>query len=145
MNTTVYRIKEFFINNKKTVLIVAGCVVVVGIVVALVLIFRNPSQNISSEQLQQSVEQETGELTTNVGEKMTLPTDETPIISTVEDKTQLEGEIFKDAENGDKVLIYQEAGLMVVYRESTKEIIATGSVKTGSIEDNSDVPAGVDQ
>lgn len=144
-NRTIYHIKEFINSNKRLLMIIAGVVVVIGLAVALISIFWNPSQNYNSEQLQQVVETETEQLTTNINDKMELP-DETPIINTVTDKSQLTGELFKDAENGDKVLFYDNAGLIVIYREQTKEIIASGPAKSGSVTDSEgDVPVGVDQ
>ena len=64
-------------------------------------------------------------LTDTVGELITLPTDEEPAIATVSDKNQLGNQVFfANAENGDKVLIYQRSKKVILYRPSTGKIIA---------------------
>lgn len=138
--------RHIFQNRTTIITIACAAVAIAGLVVVLVLVSRNFSQsNGSSEQLQQVVEEQTGKLTEEVGEIMTLP-EGTPVLMTISDKSQLTDEIFKDAENGDKILVYEDAGVLVVYRESTKEIIATGKVKSGSIENNdSNLPKGVEE
>lgn len=59
-----------------------------------------------------------------VGSMLELPADETPTLATVSDKTKLEDQpFFKKSANGDKVLIYADAGRAILYRPSTKKII----------------------
>lgn len=61
-----------------------------------------------------------------------LPT-ETPTLATVSDVDKLRAQVFfKDAENGDKVLIYQKAGTAILYRPSTKKVIEFAPVNTAS-------------
>ncbi len=71
-----------------------------------------------------------------VGRLMLLPTDETPTYGTVADKTKLSTQtFFKQAENGDEVLIYEKAQLTILYRPSINKIVNVGPVvsgKTGS-------------
>ncbi|MDL2327355.1 hypothetical protein LJC64_01675 [Ruminococcaceae bacterium OttesenSCG-928-A11] len=143
VNKIANRFITFVSNNKKKVAIASTIIIIVGVVVGLAISFLIPKP-LSSIELQQSIEQQTEKLTTSIGSKVDLP-DETPIVSRVTDKTLLEGEIFEKAENDDKVLIYSEARLMVIYRESTDEIIATGPVGTAPVEGKNNVPTGVDQ
>lgn len=121
---------------------VVGVLVLAGAIIAVLLISQQPNPTQNSEQIQEVVEEDTKKLTTDVSQLMTLP-DETPVLMTVTDKTLLQDEIFKNAENGDRVMIYQEAGVMVIYRERTNEIIASGTVSTGSIEESNIIPTGV--
>lgn len=137
------KFKQFVLENKR-VLIIIGVIIVAGLATLLIVNLIN-NQPQSSEELQQNVEQQTEQIITNIGSEIILPDDETPIMSIIVDKSQLEGDIFENAQDGDKVLIYENAGLMVVYRESTNEIIATGPVGTGSVGQDNNVPAGVDQ
>lgn len=54
-----------------------------------------------------------------------MPTDETPTIATVVDKTKNEDDQFlKSAENGDKIIIFPKNKKKFLYRESTNQIIA---------------------
>src|SRR5579862_7460225 len=55
----------------------------------------------------------------SVGKLMVLPTNETPTIATVSDKSKLSGQpFFANAQNGDKVLIYSKSQKAILYRPS---------------------------
>lgn len=76
-----------------------------------------------------------------VGRLVLLPEGETPTLATVTDKQLLSGQDFyKNAENGDKVLIYAVAKKAFLYRPSTNKIIEIAPVTvdtqtaTGSAE-----------
>jgi len=72
---------------------------------------------------------EVNALVAKVSKLMVLPTDETPTIATVTDVNAIkEQPFFAQAQNGDKVLIYQNAGEAILYRESENKIIKFGAV-----------------
>ncbi|MEI6649804.1 MAG: hypothetical protein WCL23_00020 [Candidatus Moraniibacteriota bacterium] len=86
------------------------------------------------------VASEIEELVSRIDAVMELPKGETPTLATVTDKTRLSGqEFFKNAENGDKVLIYESSGKAIVYRPSTGRImnVAAVNVGNGSVEQKS--------
>lgn len=65
-----------------------------------------------------------------------LPGGETPTIATVSDAEKLKGQnFFKNAENGDKVLIYAKAGKALLYRYTTKKVIEYSNVNLGNNSD----------
>lgn len=65
--------------------------------------------------------QELADLTETIGAMLELPTDETPTLATVTDRDKLaEQPFFRKAENGDKVLIYQESGRAILFRPGVK-------------------------
>lgn len=71
-------------------------------------------------------------LSAKVGKLMQLP-DETPTVATVQDASKLKGQdFFKDAKNGDKVLIFTSAKKAVIYRESDNKIINSGPIVLNS-------------
>lgn len=75
---------------------------------------------------------QTQALIDKVGKLILLPTGEQPRTATVTDITQLAGQpFFKNAKDGDKVLIYTQAGEAILYRESINKIIAVSPVSTG--------------
>jgi len=72
---------------------------------------------------------EANAIVAKVSKLMVLPTDETPTIATVTDVNAVkEQPFFAQAQNGDKVLIYQNAGEAILYRESENKIIKFGAV-----------------
>lgn len=76
-------------------------------------------------------QEETNWLVDRVGRLMNLPGGETPTIATVIDKTKLQDQsFFKDAENGDKILVYVKAQKAILYRPGSDKIIEVGPVNT---------------
>lgn len=61
-----------------------------------------------------------------VGLLMTLPSDETPSLATVTDAEALkkENQFYKEAQNGDKILIYVKSAKAILYRPSINKIIS---------------------
>jgi hypothetical protein len=56
--------------------------------------------------------------------KSTSIPNETPSVLTVVDKSKLtDSAIAKNAENGDKILLFQKAGEVIIYRPSTHKLI----------------------
>jgi hypothetical protein len=55
---------------------------------------------------------------------MVVPDEESPIIATVSDKDQLQGQpFFENAENGDQVVIFPSSMRAVLYRPSTRQVV----------------------
>ena len=63
-----------------------------------------------------------------VSEHYVLPTDEKPALATVTDKSKLTSQFFKHTQNGDRILIYQNNKIAIVYRPSINRIISVGPV-----------------
>src|SRR3990167_2486795 len=79
---------------------------------------NKPSADIAAEKLVEEI-----------GKVVELPADEIPLIATVEDRTELyDKPFFAKAQNGDKVLVYNNAKKAYLYRPSTKKIINIGPV-----------------
>ncbi|HTH72324.1 MAG TPA: hypothetical protein VL737_03090 [Candidatus Pristimantibacillus sp.] len=57
-----------------------------------------------------------------------LPADEEPALATVTDKSRLNTPFLKTADNGDKILIYQQNHLAIIYRPSIDRIVSVGPV-----------------
>jgi hypothetical protein len=66
----------------------------------------------------------TNELVKKVGAHIQLPKDETPQLVTVSNKEKLAGlPFFKNAQNGDRVLLYKTSKMAYLYRPSTDQVI----------------------
>jgi hypothetical protein len=68
------------------------------------------------------------QLVGDISKHMQLP-DESPTLATVNDVGKLKNqEFFKNAQNGDKVLIFSKDGRALLYRTSTKKVIEYSKV-----------------
>jgi hypothetical protein len=75
------------------------------------------------------LQKEEEELIGRVGELISLPEDEKPSVATVTDEEKLGDQIFfKNAKEGDKVLIYTNARKVILYRPSEDRVVEVGSV-----------------
>jgi hypothetical protein len=91
-------------------------ILVVLIVIGGLLFYRNQKTSTSAAN-------EVGDLSMKVGKLIELPS-ETPTVATVSDINKLKDQpFFARAQNGDKVLIYQNANKAILYRPSTNKIV----------------------
>lgn len=78
-------------------------------------------------------QEEAKKIAAEVGKLVALPTDEIPTIATVSDITKLKDQqFFKDAKNGDKVLIYTKARKAYLYDPINSKLINIGPLNIGS-------------
>lgn len=79
---------------------------------------------------------EVTQLVTEIGEIMLLP-NSLPTVATVTEKEKLEPQsFFKNAENGDKVLLYIEEKKAILYRPSIKKIIEVSPIQSDTTAQN---------
>lgn len=103
-----------------------GLLLVVSIVAVVVMYFqyRNLKNDPNAEK-----NAETKQLVAQVSKFYDLPTDETPTVATVSDKSKVVDQpFFTKAENGDKILIYRKNKLVILFRPSQNKIINSGPV-----------------
>jgi len=75
------------------------------------------------------IEADQRKLLDKVAALINVPTDEQPSVATVSDKEQLVDQpFFKDAENGDVLVIYTDAKKAILYRESANRIIEVAPI-----------------
>lgn len=76
---------------------------------------------------EKEVEKEAAEITLQLKKIMEVP-DEKPVIATVKDKDTLKAQqaFFAQAENGDKLVVFQGARKAILYRPSIAKIIESG-------------------
>jgi cytoskeletal protein RodZ len=68
-------------------------------------------------------------LVAEISKSLTLPKDEEPTVATVTDPEKLSSQFFfKDAQKGDKLLIYQNAKKVILYRPSENRVVEVGMV-----------------
>lgn len=83
---------------------------------------QNPQANYIAQ------EKEQNELKKKIGKLINLP-DEKPTVANVTDREKLKDQpFFKDAENGDRLLIFPAAKKAIIYRESENRLINVGPI-----------------
>jgi len=112
------------------VAVAAGLIVVLG---GLAVYFFNQYNNLKTHP-NAATQETTGKVVGEVSKLYgSLPNNETPTLAQVNDKSKLENqEFFKNAQNGDYILIYPNAKLAVIYREKENKLINVGPVSVGS-------------
>lgn len=84
--------------------------------------------------------EEIKDLLEKLGKIIELPAEE-PTVATVSDKKKLLNQpFFKNAQNGDKVIIFTQAKKAILYRSSINKIIEVATVNLGSTEMQNDSP-----
>lgn len=111
--------------------ILYSCLALLVILAAVLAIWgigqsKNPRQQLPDKQQDSPAlaDSGTGQLIARVGSLMVLPNDEQPTVAAVTDLEKLKGQpFFAQAEVGDKVLIYPQAGKAILYRPSENKIV----------------------
>ena len=81
----------------------------------------DPNAPLTAQQSQKLIEQ--------VGRLIELPQNEEPILATVSDTSRLPSEPFyQNAQNGDRVLVFKNSKMAILYRPGTNKIIRVGAV-----------------
>lgn len=123
--------------NKRLYLILA---VVLLLFVGFVFKSNNDKQQLEEQvaSLQQpqkdtSAEDEAAQLKEEIGQFLELPQNEEPTVVTVVDADKVRNQsFFKNAQNGDKVLLYATSGKAILYRPSTKKVIEVAPINLGN-------------
>jgi len=78
---------------------------------------------------QVAAQEETKRLVADIGKLMLLPKNETPTVATITDIGKLKDQVFfKNAANGNKVLIYTNSKLAIIYDPKANLIINVGPI-----------------
>jgi len=100
--------------------------ILIGVVVGYGIIKKNGALTPQGGKLTAS---QVSELIAEVGEKMIIPKGETPTIATVTDITKLQSQpFFRNAVNGDKVMIFGSTNTAILYRPSIHKIVTVAPI-----------------
>ncbi len=69
-----------------------------------------------------------------VGKHFLLPDNEVPALATVTDSSKITTKFLQKAKDGDKILIYQKNGRVIIYRPSIDRIVDVGPVQIGQLK-----------
>jgi hypothetical protein len=122
--------------NRIPPLVYAVLLVLIGII-ALYLFneYRQTKSELSQLQSGSSVvsSEEIEKIITEVEKLTVIPEGEEPTVATVSDANLLKDKpFFANAQNGDKVLIFNKAKQAIIYRPSVRKVIAVGPITVQS-------------
>jgi len=121
-------------NISKKKLLTFGLVGLIVILVATVGILAWKYQQISKSPSEES-KKTSIRVIDKVSKLYFVPTNEEPTVALIQDKTKLGNqEFFKNARNGDYLLIYQKEKVALVYREGDDKLVNVGPVNLDSQE-----------
>lgn len=130
-NLKFLKLNKKLFKNKKFIF---GLILVVIILVAIVTPVRTKILSLVNPQTKTSQAKEIDKLLHDVGKIVLLPSDETPTVATVSDITKLEDQpFFRNAKNGDKVIIYAGIRKAILYRPSLKKVIEMSTIAEGAL------------
>lgn len=90
---------------------------------------RPPTPEVLAIRKYQEEKKQAEKLSEKISTQTNVPKDETPNVATVTDVSLLQDqEFFKQAVNGDKLLIYEKKKIIVLYRPGEERVIATAPV-----------------
>jgi type II secretory pathway pseudopilin PulG len=129
--------KKILQNKRKILTIVIILITLGGYGLSYYLYSQNQSLKKNPDQVAQ---EQTTMIIAQVAKIMQLPTDESPSVVTVNDKSKVAGQpFFKNVENGDALLVYSKNLQAILYRPSTNMIIQVGPVyNDNNVTDTSD-------
>lgn len=112
-------------------LVIIALVALSGFMVYKYVHSQNDVKRLSNPQ--ESAREEVRQLTAKVGRLVEIPPNETPTIATVDDVAKLKDQAFyAKAQNGDKVLIFNQAKRAFLYRPSTDKVIELAPINIGN-------------
>jgi len=118
-----------FIGKHWLISAVFGAVALIAIAAGIYYYMQFQSAQSLLKNPNLAVEKQTNALVTQVSKLMMLPTDEVPTVATVTDASKLKDQaFFKNAKNGDKVLIYVKARQAILYDPTINIIVAVAPV-----------------
>lgn len=120
-----------FANLDYKIIVPVAIAVLVALSIGGFFIYQKVSS--SPQPTAQNPQDEVRQIVTEVGKLMELPVGEEPTIATVTDVEQLRTQpFFQNAQNGDKVLIYQNARKAILYSPSKKKVLEVSPLNIGT-------------
>jgi len=116
---------QAYLAKKKPIAVIVVGLLLIGVIVSLA---RDKNQlqtklNQTASVQGAQTDDEATKLKQQIGQTLALP-DETPVVTTIQDVTKFNNQaFFKNAQNGDKLLLFAKAGRVVLYRPSTQKVI----------------------
>ncbi len=106
-------------------------VLLIAVVGSILFLLNRQSHQVADSS--KPLPREAKTLLDELGQKMELPQGETPTMATVTDVSKLDSQpFFKNAQNGDSIIIYSTSRKAILYRRSTHKIIEVAPININS-------------
>ncbi len=115
------------------VLAVAGCVLMY---LKYSIAQKKINEMATPQGQQEMAKKEVQDILKKIGAHIVIPTDEEPTIATVTDADALKKEqpFYRDAQNGDKVIIFMQAKKAIIYNEGKDILVNVGPIFVNETE-----------
>ena len=123
--------KEKTRTHKRAIIIgaaLAGVLVLAGLATVVTLQFREISSLKDPSAVAKKADAEADRIKKKAGKIILLPKEEMTLATVQDIKTLKKQSFFKNAANGDKVLIFADAKQAIIYREQENKIINAGPI-----------------
>jgi len=125
-------------SNSKLYIVLGVCAALIiglGITVA-VLLARNDNAS-SKDKKAAKDEAESAQIIEDVAKLYILPSNEKPTVAAIKDKAKLSNQPFFDsAQNGDYLLVYNNAKLALVYRKSANKLVNVSPINPNATSES---------
>ena len=115
-------------RNFKLWIVAGGVMLLAGLVSLAVLQYREINNLRDPSQASAKADVEAAKIKTKVSKIMLLPEEDMTLATVQNVETLKKQSFFKNAENGDKVLIFADAKQAIIYREKDNRIINAGPI-----------------
>jgi hypothetical protein len=122
-------------RDKKLTPALIACIVIIVALLALVGYLLLSKSDSGSSGSKNDDKKESGRVVKEIGELYIVPTEEEPTVAAIKDKSKLsKQDFFKDAQNGDYLVVYSKAGLALIYRESVDKLVNAGPINANATQ-----------
>lgn len=112
-------------------------ILLIGVVAGAIFVVTRKPELVGLAKGSRTIERESDVMVKEVGKLIVLPADEKPTVALVSDIEKIKNQsFFKNAQNGDSILIYPTANKAILYRPSARLIIEVGAVNTVQTADS---------
>lgn len=120
-------------RDKRLTLVLGACFVIIVALLVLVGFLLMGKNNADPKDSKAKDKAESSRVVKEVGELYIVPPEEEPTVAAIKDKSKLsKQDFFKDAQNGDYLVVYSKAGLALIYRESVDKLVNAGPINANA-------------
>lgn len=110
--------------NRRLLKILIISILIIGVVFLVYGYLDTRNELNKAKNPQETAKEETKELVAKISQFLELPANESPTVATISDEDRLSTQpFFKNAQNGDKVLVYTNSEMAILYRPSTGKVV----------------------